>query len=58
MKISEVEKGGLNILDIDFMVRTRRVICIKKYLEDCKSPWKAFLNEILIPVGGKLILQL
>ena len=39
------------------MVRTRRVICIKKYLEDYKSPWKAFLNEILIPVGGKLILH-
>ena len=28
----------------------------KKFLEDYKSPWKAFLNEILIPVGGKLIL--
>ena len=28
--ISEVEKGGLNMLDIDSMVRTRRVICIKK----------------------------
>ena len=47
--ISEVEKSGLNMLDIDSMVRTRRVICIKKYLEDYKSPWKAFLNEILIP---------
>ena len=29
--ISEVEKGGLNMLDIDSMVRSRRVICIKKY---------------------------
>ena len=47
--ISEVGKSGLNMLDIDSMVRTRRVICIKKYLEDYKSPWKAFLNEILIP---------
>ena len=28
--ISEVEKGGLNMLDIDSMVCTRRVICIKK----------------------------
>ena len=55
--ISEVEKGGLNMLDIDSMVRTRRVICIKKYLEDYKSPWKAFLNEFLIPVGGKVILH-
>ena len=40
--ISEVEKGGLNMLDIDYMVRTRRVICIKNYLEDYKSSWKAF----------------
>ena len=55
--ISEVEKGGLNMLDIDSVVRTRRVICLKIYLEDYKSPWKAFLNEILIPVGGKLILH-
>ena len=58
--ISAVEKGGLNMLDIDSidsMVRTRRVICINKYLEDYKSPWKAFLNEVLIPVGGKLILH-
>ena len=39
---SEDEKGGLNMLDIDYMVRTRRVICIKKHLEDYKSPWKAF----------------
>ena len=40
--ILEVEKGGLNMLDIDYMVRTRRVICVKRYLEDYKSPWKAF----------------
>ena len=28
--ISEVERGGLNMLDIDSMDLTRRVICIKK----------------------------
>ena len=27
---SEVEKGGLNMLDIDSMVHTRRLICLKK----------------------------
>ena len=54
---SEVEKGGLNMLDIDSMVRTRQVICLKIYLEKYKSPWKAFLNELLVPVGGKLILH-
>ena len=54
---SEVEKGGLNMLDIDSMVRRRRVIFLKKYLEEYKSLWKAFLNELLVPVGGKLILH-
>ena len=38
----EVEKGGLNILDIDSMVRTRQVICLKKYLEDIKVRGKRF----------------
>ena len=40
--ISAVEKGGLNMLDIDSMVRSRRVICIKK------NSWKT------IKVRGKL----
>ena len=35
--MSEAEKGGLNMLDIDSVVRTRRVICLKIYLEDYKS---------------------
>ena len=29
----------------------------KKKQGDYKSPWKAFLNESLIPVGAKLILH-
>ena len=45
------------MLDIDSMVHTRRLICLKRYLEEYKSPWKAFLNELLVPVGGKLILH-
>lgn len=53
---SEVEKGGLNMLDIDFMVRTRRVMCLKIYLQEYKSQCKVFLNELLVPVSGKVIL--
>ena len=34
---SDAEKGGLNMLDINSVVRTRRVICLKIYLEDYKS---------------------
>ena len=51
--ISEVKKSGLNMLDIDSMVRTRLVVCIKTCLEDCKIPWKAFLNVILILVSSE-----
>ena len=53
----EVEKGGLNMLDIDFMVRTRQVMCLKKYLQEYKSQCKVFLNELLVPVSGKVILH-
>ena len=40
---SEVEKGGINMLGIDSMVRTRRTICIKKII------WKT------VKVRGKLL---
>ena len=51
---STIESGGLNMLDIDSMIRAKRVSCFKKYLEDYPSPWKFFLDERLLPVGGKL----
>ena len=51
--ISEVKKGGLNYNAGYWFYGSYQ----KKYLEGYKSPWKAFLNEILIPVGGKLILH-
>ena len=55
--ISEVENGGLNMLDTESMIRTKRVICLQKFLEDYESPWKMFLGELLKPVGGKFLLR-
>ena len=52
-----IENGGLNMLDIDSMVHTKRVLCLKKYLEDYPSPWKFFLDERLSSVGGKFVLH-
>ena len=52
-----IENGGLNMLDIDSMVRTKRVFCLKKYLEDYPSPWKFFLDEKLFSVCGKFVLH-
>ena len=55
--ISEVENGGLNMLDTESMIRTKRVICLQKFLEDYEGPWKMFLGELLKPIGGKFLLQ-
>ena len=55
--ISEVEKVGLNMLDTESMIRTKRVICLQKFLEDYESPWKMFLGELLKPIGGKFLLH-
>ena len=52
-----IENGGLNMLDIDSMVRTKRVLCLKKYLEDYPSPWKFYLDERLLYVGRKFVLH-
>ena len=35
--IPEVENGGLNMLDIESMIRTKRVICLQKFLESYES---------------------
>ena len=40
--ISEVENGGLNMLDTESMIRTKRVICSQNVLEDYESRWKMF----------------
>jgi len=45
------------MLDIESMVSTRRVICLKKFLEDYPSTWKSILNSIILPVGGSLVLH-
>ena len=55
--ISEVENGGLNMLDTESMIRTKRVTCLQKFLEDCESLWKMFLGELLKPIGGKFLLH-
>ena len=55
--ISEIDKGGLEMLDIESIISARRVICLKKFLEDYPSTWKSFLNSCILSVGGSLILH-
>ena len=44
------------MLDIESMVSARRVICLKKFLEDYPSTWKSILNSCILPVGGSATL--
>ena len=53
--ISDIEMGGLKMLDIQFMISAKRVTCIKKLLEDYSSPWKTILDKLLLPVGGRFV---
>ena len=46
--ISDIEMGGLKMLDIDSMISAKRIICLKKFLEDYQS---------IKPVGGRFILH-
>ena len=55
--INEIEFGGLKMLDIESMLKTQRVMCLKKYIEDYPSSWKLFLDSYLHKIGGRFILQ-
>ena len=55
--ISDIEMGGLKMLDIQSMISAKRVTCIKKFLEDYSSPWKTILDKLLLPVGGRFVLH-
>ena len=54
--ISDIKDGGLRMLDIESLIKARRVICLKKFLEDYSSSWKIILEKILSPVGGRFLL--
>ena len=55
--ISDFKNGGLKMLDIESLIKAKRVIYLKKFLEDYQSSWKTILEELLSPVGGRFVLH-
>ena len=55
--ISDIENGGLKMLDIESMITAQRVICLKKFLDVYPSTWKRFLNNYISPFGGSFLLH-
>ena len=54
--ISDFKKGGLKMSDVESMIKAKRVNCLKKFREDYRSPWKAILDKLLSPIGGRFVL--
>ena len=55
--ISDIEMGGLKMLDIQSMICAKRITCLKKLLEDYSSPWKVILDKLVSPIGGRFVLH-
>jgi len=53
--ISDTEMSGLKMLDFDSMISAKRIICLKKFLEDYQRTWKSILDKLLSPVGGRFV---
>lgn len=55
--ISDLKKGGLKMLGVESMIKAKRVNCLKKFMEDYQSPWKAILAKLLSPIGDHFVLH-
>ena len=54
--IADYENGGLKVPDLDIIMRTQRVMWVRRFLVTSNHPWKAFFKMELKKVGGEDIL--
>ena len=40
------------MLDVESLIKVKRVMCLKKFLQEYPSSWKIILGKILSPVVG------
>ena len=55
--ISEYEDGGLKMPHPESLIKTQRIACLKRYLDDNSSPWNVFLSHYLKNVGASFLFQ-
>ena len=55
--ISEYEDGSLKMPHPESLVKTQRIVCLKRYLDDNNSPWKVFLSYYLKNVGTSFLFR-
>ncbi|KAL9964740.1 hypothetical protein ACROYT_G028420 [Oculina patagonica] len=55
--ISDFKNGGLRMPHIETLIKTQRIMCMKKYSESYDSIWKVFLDNYLFDFGGSFLLN-
>ena len=55
--ISDYKKSGRRMPHIGTLVKTQRIMCLKKYYHVDSSSWKSLLNHYLKDVGGPFLSQ-
>ena len=55
--ISEYGDGGLKMPHPESLIKTQRIVCLKRYLDDNNSPWKVLLSYYLKGVGTSFLFR-
>ena len=55
--IGDYKEGRLRMPHVETLIKTQRIICMKKYLDGKKSTWKIVLDQYLRDHGGSFLLK-
>ena len=55
--ISDYSDGGLKMPHLESTIKTQRIMCLKKFIENYHSPWKLILSNHLKNYGDKFLLH-
>ena len=53
--INDLEFGGLNVIDIEILIKASRLAWIGKLFSNGSLPWKAYVNHLLKDFGGEFL---
>ena len=56
--INQIEKGGLKMPDLNSIISTQRIMCIKKYVTPYAASWKSFFRFPFKEGGWKILVPL
>ena len=55
--VSDYSDGGLKMPHLESTIKTQRIMCLKKFIENYQSPWKVILSHHLKSHGDKFLLH-